>query len=416
MQAANVGNVTAQTTRMNPNVLKHRFLLQPGDEFSPQRYEQAQEELHKLRVFKKLDFSATPQGEQVDIHIRAQDGYYLFPMAFYTGGSKSAGGASLWAGNLFKQGENTFLFGGGSKDGWMISLGWVTPQTYLSVQYKQVDLDPRFYQDGWFNIPGVFTTQDDKKHHRDKLLEEIKGTQKEASISYKYRFSRIFRGVLRPEYKEVSYQDKQLDSGRHHQLGIGLEWANDIRPGLNMGALAGYGLTDKRQSLQNLPHRRAGYDGGAMYAGGGNWTDSQYTISKLSMHNVWFLELKTRHLFMVEMSLAETFKGGFTEQVTSTDLLSRQGRYDRQRRGKRGGAISTSFAYYLLRNNTGLLSLTPFYEIAYVRDENRYRPHSGTGATLAYRLWRFPLPFGINYTHNLQDGSDQVGFVIGGAF
>ena len=83
---------------------------------------------------------------------------------------------------------------------------------------------------------------------------------------------------------------------------------------------------------------------------------------------------------------------------------------------ERGAGIGASFVYYLLRNHTGLLSLAPFYENAYVYAGGKYRAHSGAGATLSYKLWRFPLPLGINYTHNLQDGGNLVGFVIGGAF
>ena len=119
---------------------------------------------------------------------------------------------------------------------------------------------------------------------------------------------------------------------------------------------------------------------------------------------------------MVEARAQDAFKASFSDEIVSTDLLSGMGRYDRQIRGSRGAGTAASFIYYLLRNDTGLLSIAPFYEIAYVYAGGGYRPHSGTGGTLSYKLWRFPFPVGINYTRNLQDGSDQVGFVIGGTF
>lgn len=416
LQAATVGEVTADTTRMNPRVLTRRFLLQPGDEFSPKIYEKAKDDLHKWRVFKKLDFSTTWRGEKVDIHISGEDGTYVFPIGFVTGGSKSAGGVSISAGNLFRQGESTFLFGGGGKDGWIASVGMRTSQQAISLQYTQLDLDPRFYQDGWFNVPSVFSTADDKEKHSHKLIREIKGRQHKASFMYTYRLCRTVSVLIRPEYNEISYENHQLDSGRHHQLSVGFVWQDDIRQGLNMGALSGYGLTDKKQSLQNLPRMRIGYTGKTLYSFGDKWSGSEYTISKLAVENTWFLELRNRHLLMLQISLADAFKGSFSDQITSTDLLSAQGRYDRQLRGERGAGISTSFAFYMLRNDVGLLSVTPFYELAYVRDNVRYRPHSGAGATVAYKLWRFPLPFGINFTQNLQDGSHQIGFVVGGTF
>jgi len=415
-QAYTVGQISADTTRMSENTLKRHFLLKPGEEFSAQRYEQAQDELHKLRVFKKLDFTATPQNEQMNIHISAEDGWYIFPMGFFTGGSKSAGGVSLAAGNLFKQGESTFAFAGGGADGWTAYAGWVTPKHFFNIRYTHLEADQRFYSGHWMNIPSVFSTADDKEDHGTKLLREISGTQQQVEFVYKYRISRTLRLALRPQYKYVSYQNGALDSGKHHQISFGLEFADDIRPGMNMGALSGYGLTDKKQSLQDLSRPRSGYTGAITYTGGGDFTGSDYAISKLSLKAAWFLELKQRHVFMLQAHGENAFDAPFSDQITSIQVLSGIGRYDRQLRGKRGVGLGTTFVYYLIRNQTGLLSLAPFYELAYIDTGNAYTPHSGAGVSLMYKLWRFPLPFGLNYTHNLQDGSHQIGFVIGGAF
>ncbi len=416
LHAGQVGTVSAQTARMKPDVLKKHFLLQPGDPFSEQKYQQAQDELHKLRVFKQLTFSSQERGEEVDIHIDAQDGYYIFPMGFWMGGNKSSAGISIAAGNLFKQGESTFLFAGGGKDGWTGNVGWATPRHFFNLRYTHLTADQRFYKDHWFNIPSVFSTADDKEDHRKNLLWEVEGTQNLVEFVYKYRLSEPLRLSLRPQYKEISYAHHQLDSGKHHQLSVGLEWSHDIRSGINMGALSGYGLTDKAHSLQDLPKMRSGYTAAVGYTGGGSWSGSDYDISKLSLEGAWLLELQTRHMFILQIQAENAFKSSFSEQITSTDLLGKMGRYDRQLRGKRGAGMGVSFVYYLLRNQTGLLSLAPFYELAYVDVGNRYAPHSGAGATLTYKLWRFPLPFGLNYTHNLQDGSQQVSFVVGGAF
>ena len=121
-------------------------------------------------------------------------------------------------------------------------------------------------------------------------------------------------------------------------------------------------------------------------------------------------------MLTLQLKAQNAFEGAFTDQVTSLDVLTGAGKYDRQRRGKRAAGAGVSFTYYLLRNQTGLLSLAPFYELSYTDVGPNYRPHSGAGANLFYRLWRFPLPIGLNYTHNLQDGSHQVGFVVGGMF
>lgn len=416
MQASTVGEVSAESTRMSADTLKRHFLLKKGQPFSAERYRQAQEELHKLRVFKKLDFSTQSNGNQTDIHIRAEDGWYIFPMGFISGGSKSAGGFSLAAGNLFKQGESTFLFAGGGSDGWTVHTGLVTPQHFFNVRYTHLVADQRFYQGDWFNIPSVFSVNDDEKNHKDKLLRQVKGTQESVALTYKYRLSRTVRFMVRPQYKEISYKHPMLDSGKHHQITVGLDLSDDIRAGMNMGALAGYGLTDKEKSLRDLPRARNGYTAGISYTGAGGWSGSDYTISKLSLEGTWMRELRSRHLWLLQFRAENAFKAPFSDTVTSSGLLNGIGRYDRQLRGKRGAGMSTAFVYYLMRDRTGLLSITPFYELSYVDTGRRYRAHSGAGTALMYKLWRFPLPFGLNYTHNLQDGSHQVGFVVGGSF
>lgn len=413
--AQTVGTVTADTTRMSPHTLTEHFRLKPGDAFSPSAYEKAQDDLHKLRVFKKLDFTATPNGEQIDIHISAQDGYYIFPIAFFTGGSKNAAGGSVHAGNLFKHGEQTFLFGGGSKDGFTTRVGLQWGNHFLTKVYTQLHFDQNFYAGNWQNVYGVFSTTDDDEH-QDQLLRTVRGRQDILALLYNYRFSRTGRVFVAPEYNRVTYAHNQLDSGNHHNVRAGIRFTDDIRAGMNMGALSGYGLTDKQKTLQDLPHARQGYSVSLSYENGGHWTDSDYNISKASLESAWLLELPQRHLLTLQLKAQNAFEGAFTDQVTSLDVLTGAGKYDRQRRGKRAAGAGVSFTYYLLRNQTGLLSLAPFYELSYTDVGPNYRPHSGAGANLFYRLWRFPLPIGLNYTHNLQDGSHQVGFVVGGMF
>ena len=412
--AQTVGKITATTTRMSPQTLQQRFLLKPGDKFSSELYEKAQDDLHKLRVFKKLDFSVRPHNGEVDIHIDAQDGYYIFPMAFWTGGSKNAFGASAAAGNLLKQGEQIFLFGGGSKDGFTTRAGLRIGNHFLTKAYTQQHFDENFYSGDWQNVHSVFSTTDDEHHH--SLLQTLRGRQDKISLLYMYRFSRTGRISITPEYNRITYAQHQLDSGNHHALSVGLSFSDDIRAGMNMGALSGYGLTDKQKSLQDLPRARMGYTAALSYKNGGHWTDSDYTISKISAEGAWLVELPEHHLLTWQLKAQHAFDAPFSDEITSLDVLSGAGKYARLRRGKQAVGTGLSFTYYLLRNQTGLLSLAPFYELAYVDAGERYRPHSGAGVNLFYRLWRFPLPVGLNYTQNLQDGSRQVGFVVGGMF
>lgn len=415
--AQTVGNISAATARMSAGTLKKYFLLKPGDAFTPSLYEKAQNELHNLRVFKKLNFSASPApGNKVNIHIDAQDGYYIFPLAFVSGGAKSAAALSLAGGNLFKQGESTFAFVGGSKDGVSASVGGSLGNAALRIGFQKLHFNQRFYQNHWINSFGVFSTTDDEEKYQEELLGQTH-TKKEAfSVTYSYRFSRTVRAFIRPEYVRYAYSGSGFDSGNHSQITAGVRWADDIRQGANMGALAGYGLTDKEKSLRDLPRARRGYALGADYTAGGKWTGADYNLSKLALEAAWVLELKKRHMFILQAKAQEAFSASFSDQPLSSEILPRLGRYDRQIRGTRGAGAGATFVYYLLRNQTGLLSLAPFYELAYMRAGNGYRPQSGAGATLIYRLWRFPLPVGVNYTRGLESGNNLVGFVMGGSF
>lgn len=415
-----IARVHATATRMNPQVILERFPLKPGDRLTAQNYDRAQDELHNMRVFKKLDFNLTPRKDgQVDIDINAQDGYFIFPLAFASGGGKSVAALSLAAGNLFKQGEMSFFFGGASQDGFTLNGGVALGRNSFYAGYSKINTDQRFYKNYWSNTFGVFSTSDDEGEYPGELLAQVHTRQENFTFNYARELTPDLSLFIRPElvrYQYASTPFMQLDSGSHNTLTAGLQISDNIRKGANMGALSGYGLTDKKKSLTNLPHTRYGYAGKLFYTDGGSWTASDYRISKLGVQATWLAEFKARHLLALEIKAQDAFQAHFSDEILSTDLLSGQGRYDRQIRGQRGAGASAGFVYYLLRNNTGLLSLAPFYETAYVYRAGEYRNHSGAGATLSYKLWRFPFPVGINYTHNLTDGSHQTAFVFGGAF
>ena len=117
LAAETVHSITAETTRMSPDTLKKRFNLKEGEQFTEEEDQRAQEDLHKLRVFKTLEFIEEKRKHGVDIHIKADDRSYVFPMAFAMSGKKRSAGLSLASGNLFKQGESAFFFIGGGRDG-----------------------------------------------------------------------------------------------------------------------------------------------------------------------------------------------------------------------------------------------------------------------------------------------------------
>ena len=412
-----VHSVTAETTRMSEDTLKKRFSLKEGEQFSEEAYQRAQQDLHKLRVFKTLEFLEQKRKDGVDIHIKADDRSYVFPMAFAMSGKKRSAGLSLASGNIFKQGESAFFFIGGGRDGFATHGGLSLGDHFLYAGYQHLHFEQSFYSGGWMSVPGLFSSADDKGQHDDVLLGTVKGKQDDFGLSYRYKLSSLWSVSVSPQYEYYRYQDDLLDSGNHSTVSFGLQYADDIRPGLNMGALAGIGLSDKKSALQDLPRVRTGKLLGVAYTWGGNLTGSDYHIQKLSASGTYLWEFKSRNLLAVFAKAQRAMEAPFSNLIRSGDLLFGMGIYDREQRGKGGVSGGLSFTYFLLRNKTGLLGFTPFFEQAYITaGGHSYQPHAGVGATLTYRFWRFPLPMGINFTQNVNDGTHHVGFKIGGHF
>lgn len=412
-EASVVRNVSISTTRIDPAVVARKFPLKPGDAFTPQAYEEAQDKLHDMRLFKKLDFSAQTSDGGTDISIRGEDGHYFFPLAFFSSGDKDVFFLSLFEGNYFKKGETGFLTAGISNDGYTFSGGMHAEDNFFQIQFTKLDTEQRFYSDYWSSMYGVLNVTDDEDEYGTPLY---KWDMRQYALNMLYARSwEDLSLFVSPEFKHVSYSAR-ADAGNHNRLTAGISYRHNMRTSSGMGAWFGFGLSDKQKMLSDLPAPRYAYAVEASFSKGGSWTGADYDITKLSLKAKWRLELKQRHLFSLELQGQDTYGSPFSDQVLSTDLLGAQGRYRRLIRGTRGAGATASFFYYLLRNHTGLLAVSPFYELAYVYAGGAYRHHSGTGATLSYKFWRFPFPLGLNYTRNLSDNSDIVSFVLGGQF
>ena len=408
-----VGEINISTTRVDPAVVARKFPLKKGDPFTWQAFEKAQEKLHDMRLFKKLDFSTKPNGNQTDISIAAEDGYYFFPLTFFSSGDKNVFFLSLFEGNFLKKGETLFGTVGISDDGYAFSGGLSVLDNFFMVSFTKLDAEQRFYEDYWSSTHGVLSVSKDEGEFGDPLY---KWDMRDYDLRLLYaREIGDFSAFISPEFKHLSYST-DVDAGNHNQWTVGLSYRHNVRTSSGMGALFGFGLSDKKKMLADLPVPKYAYAGDISFTAGGAWSGADYDITKLTLNGLWQTETKKRHTFFIQFKVQDTYGSPFSDQVLSTDLLGGQGRYRRLIRGKRGAGMTVSVLYYLLRDNTGLLSLQPFYDLAYVYAGGAYRDHSGAGATLAYKFWRFPFPLGINYTRNLSDQSNVVAFVVGGSF
>jgi hypothetical protein len=182
------------------------------------------------------------------------------------------------------------------------------------------------------------------------------------------------------------------------------------------GSIFGMGTSDKEHRLANLLYIKPGYFVSLEYSGGGSYTGSDYDISKLSAAIMGNLELKTRHAIYAVINGAQTFEGGFSDSVSSKDLLSGKGKYSARYLGDKGFGGGLFTCLFLMRNKTGVLVLEPFIEASWLFDNTARYNQAGAGASLYFTLWRFQLPVGINYTKDITSGDSTVSFVFGAGF
>ena len=412
-----VEKINISTLRMKPDAARQKFPLKEGCIFDEKDYQAAQEDLHNMRVAREIDFNITPVGEEsINIDIDIKDGYYIFPLPFYAAsGGKSVAALALATGNILKLGETNVLFFAAGSDGQSVSNTLMLGDNIFQLKYTHLNFEQRFYEGGWSSTFGVLNTGNDEGKF-GAPLETLDTKRQYFSLMYGRKLGPLTAWVM-PAYDDYTYSPSaSADGGNHNKITAGLSYRKGTRAGANMGAVFGFGLSDKKQAMQPLNAPKLSYTAGASYTAGGGWLGADYNIKKIAINSDILYELKTRHTFYLGLKAEDSFNSLFSDDIKSLDLLAGLGKYSRQRRGTRGAGLGAAATYILLRTDLGLLSLQPFYELAYVYNDGRYRPHSGTGATMAYKFWRFPFPVGINYTHNLSDSSNLVGFSFGANF
>ena len=408
-----IQKIEIKTKRIDPEIVRRKFLLQEGALFEEGRYKRAIENLHNMRIFRKLDFKIdrTPQDNLI-IRVEGDDGTYVFPLAFISGGGQKGVGVTLVEGNYLKKGEMVYTFMGFGDDGLMAILGGAYNDYYASIKFENLNFYRRFYDHNWVSMKGIFGSDRDKKHFKNPRSEVY---QKQDKLSLTLaRTKNDFTVFLTPEYFYLNSADN-FNDGIHSTLTVGVNYQRDMRRGTNFGALFGYGLSDKKDALTDLAKRKFGYKLATSFQQGYKWAGNSYKILKLYTEAQTNIEFKNRNLLLLYLKWQNSFGSPFEEKVQTHDLLD-YGRHLRQRYGKQGAGTGLSYVWYILRDKVGLLSFSPFYEFATVYEGRHYYSQSGIGANLAYQFWRFPWPVGLNYTYGIKDHCHQVSFMIGAKF
>ena len=409
----NIQEIQIKTKRIDAGIVKKKFLIKEGQIFNDKKFNEAQEKLHNMRIFKKLSFDIVPiNQDDIIIKIDGEDGAYIFPLAFVTSGAQKGGGLTFVEGNYFKKGEMLYLFFGVGDNGEMVNLGGNINDYFASIKFENLNFHRRFYQDNWVSAGGLFGADKDKEKFSNPIREDYNNEDK-FSLMFAKNINNLTLFV-RPEYYYID-SSSAIDNGTHSTLSIGVNYQKNMRQGVNFGALMGYGLSDKKDALKDLTARKLGFMFASSLKQGYAWTGSSYKIIKLALDGQINLEFKNRNLFVFYLRGKNSFNSPFNDEVHTLELLN-FGKYSRQRYGKLGVAGGLSYVWYLTRNNTGLFSFSPFYEFASVYADRQYYNQSGIGANLSYKFWRFPFPIGLNYTYSINDSSQQVSFIFGAQF
>ena len=409
-----IKTINIKTKRVDANVIRYKFPLKEGDIFNEKDYLDAQDKLHNMRIFKKLDFNVSENDKgHLFIEINGEDGAYIFPLAFISGGSRQGAGITLAEGNYLKKGEIIYTFLGIGEDGIITILGANYLDYYANLKFENLNFERRYYQDNWVSTNGVFSRDKDKEDFPTPLIQDSNRQDR-----FSFLFARTKNDItvfLQPEYYYVN-SDNAIDNGNHSNFTIGASYQKNMRQGVNFGSLMGYGLSDKESALKDLSKNKIGFLIESTLKQGYAWTGSDYKITKLFLGSQINLEFKNRNLILLYVKAKDSFGSPFDDKVQTLELIGKFGHYTRQRYGRQGIGGGLTYVMYLIRNKVGLLSISPFYEFATVYANNRNYNQSGVGGNLSYKLWRFPFPIGINYTYNINDYSQQVSLTFGASF
>ena len=407
----------ADETTDHPADKKRSFSFKHLDAEVQTLYNQLQEKLQKLPFGQEVDTLYHHYRHGINVPVRIAGHPYIIPLFLSLNTSKRSLGVALESGTLLPKGKTAFTSATVSKDGFDTQAGYAWGQHEVSVQYTHQNLEQYFYKNGWESSPTVYMDEEEVAKNGPYVTGQAHKRQDDFSVSYAYRLNDHWRFELTPTYQYFKYSQSGMDGGNHSHLVMDVQYTDRLDADISMRSLAEISRKSKNYMLRDLSAVQWRKVAEVSYEMGGEWMGGYYDIHKATVGGVLMWEQKKHHRFATFVKAARLFEGPFSSRIESSDLLFGLGIYDRQQRGKAGVAGGISYTYFLVKNQTGLLALMPFFEQAYVTNGGHaYTPHGGVGAILTYQFWRIPWPISLNFTQNLNDGSHHIGLKVGGKF
>ncbi|MDR3113486.1 MAG: hypothetical protein LBU09_03840 [Endomicrobium sp.] len=406
-----VKSVNISAKRIKPSIIKKKFLISEGKTFDADDYELAKQSLHKMRIFKEINLDINENEDStIDINIDAKDGFYVFPMIFGTGGSKSTFAGMLMEANVFKRGETAFALGAFNSDGYSATAALGFSKNFLSLGFSGFEYEEKIYENNSYSSSGLFSLSSDENGKYADPVKQYDIDAKSVKIALSKTFFEKTSASLGGNFSMVKYRgaDAPQDEGSHNKIFISLRHSqnfNSAGAGIGgFGAMFGIGLSDVKDLFSKLPKTKYGYFASLIYENGGSHTGSDYSISKLSARAAGKAEFTKRHFLTLEVSAAKAFETPYFDRICSGEVMGANGMYSKDFRGESAAGATLSLFYYLLKNKKGMLSFTPFVETSIVWDKGFPRNQTLAGAGISYRFWRIPFPLGLKYTCDFTNG------------
>lgn len=426
-----IERITFSGNRTQEKLLRKRLLFSEGGRLSPSSLKDAQTALWDMQHFKRVEVSSSAlPGGGAAVEISVEDGWYLLPLPFLSGGSGGRrGGLMLFSRNIFRQAESAMasFFSG---DGGSSSALYLRREgLFLGAALRRRAVTEREYADGAFSSgPGYGDPADERDPSRyGSVYRSYHKRLETAAIAAGAPLTR--GGPGRPGLSaELGWESSRLEysaasptapagAGRMGQAHVSLRTGRgEAGQAEAVGAIFGFGLADMERRLAPLPAAKFFSGSELAYYRGGAWTGSDlgygYFLGRWNGALAWG----------THRSLSLRLAGGHGGGLPPGRLLATgrdtglSGVYAREFRGASAAGAGLTYSHPFRITRQGVWQGSLFTEAARAWGNGASGTKTGAGASFWYRFWRFPLPLGFSCTWSFDDRDAQFSAAMGGRF
>jgi len=436
LEGLKITHILITTQRIKEEVIRKKIPVKEGDAFSLEAIQQIRQRLNEMRFFKKVEvsFEKDPSQNGVQINIHLEEGWFLIPLPFYTGGGGgSYGSLMLIERNIFKRAESVFFFGGGNQDGGFGSVGFQLNKFLLSANYGNRTSTEWGYADRGFNSGGRFRSSrsESSPEKFGTIQNQYDRNTEEKSLQTRFPLTEKMGGFFGVSSQIIGYKNLALgslptDQGTVNSVSTGFSFSTR-RPDRvtnasfsfqDLGAVFGFGLADLSERIKPLPGVQTFSNADIFVTDSDRAYGSDFNFTKANaggLSSVTFPDHQ-RILLRVKGGMSVTENLPLSQKFATNRELSLRGNYAREFRGDRGVGSSLDFSYPFRRTPRGVWTGELFADAATVWDSGASNYKEGLGLGFWYQFWRFPIPLGLTYSYSLDDRDSEVNFAFGSRF